>query len=68
MTGAAPGKRRRTACMLTARLGFVMSSVGFLSVGRYLPGGPCLGPVDTGARTVSCKMHSREMPSLQIAT
>lgn len=31
---AAPGAVRRTACMLTAEVGFVMSSVGFLSVGR----------------------------------
>ena len=38
MTATAPGAVRRTACMLTAKVGFVMSSVGFLSVGRRLPG------------------------------
>ena len=27
---------RRTACMLTAKVVFVMSSVGFLSVSQYL--------------------------------
>ena len=33
MTAGEPGARRRTACMLTAQVNFVMSSVGFLSVG-----------------------------------
>ena len=37
MTAIGPGALRRTACMLTAEVGFVMSSVGFLSVGRSLP-------------------------------
>jgi hypothetical protein len=34
MTAIGHGAQRRTACMLTAKVGFVMSSVGFLSVGR----------------------------------
>lgn len=37
MTAVALKARRRTACMLTAEVGFVMSSVGFLSVGRCQP-------------------------------
>lgn len=36
MSAIRPKARRRTACMLTAEVGFVMSSVGFLSVGRSL--------------------------------
>ena len=43
---AAPGAVRRTACMLTAKVGFVMSSVGFLSVGRCLPERLRPGPVN----------------------
>ena len=38
MTAVQPRALRRTACMLTAEVGFVMSSVGFLSVGRSLDG------------------------------
>lgn len=34
MTTIRPRGQRRTACMLTAEAGFVMSSVGFLIVGR----------------------------------
>ena len=45
---AAPGAVRRTACMLTAKVGFVMSSVGFLSVGRCLPGRRQLAPANPG--------------------
>ena len=37
MTDAEPKTRRRTACMLTAEVGFVMSSVGFSSVGQPTP-------------------------------
>jgi hypothetical protein len=37
MTANRQWARRRTACMLTAQVNFVMSSVGFLSAG------PCLG-------------------------
>ena len=36
MTATEPRALRRTACMLTAKVDFVMSSVGFLSVGRPL--------------------------------
>ena len=48
MTAAALKARRRTACMLTAEVGFVMSSVGFLSVGRCQPYLSCLDPANTG--------------------
>jgi len=45
MTAIRPAAQRRTACMLTAEVGFVMSSVGFLSVGRSLFAGCLLRPV-----------------------
>ena len=68
MTATGPGARRRTACMLTAEVGFVMSSVGFLRVGLSLF---CRAPsesVKPGDSSPSCKMHSPKMPALQIAT
>ena len=68
MTAAALKARRRTACMLTAEVGFVMSSVGFLSVGRCQPYLSCPDPANTGPARPSCKMHSPKTPSLQIAT
>ena len=49
MSAYRPGARRRTACMLTAKVDFVMSSVGFFSVGRCLSGTSRLHPVNTGA-------------------
>lgn len=55
MTAAALKARRRTACMLTAEVGFVMSSVGFLSVGRYRPHLSRLDPENTGPRAHRAK-------------
>lgn len=68
MTATEPRALRRTACMLTAKVGFVMSSVGFLSVGACLPerAGFCL--VKPGLPKPSCKMHYPKMPALQFAT
>ena len=68
MTSIGPGALRRTACMLTAEVGFVMSSVGFLNVGQSLPDAMQFRPVNTGTWAPSCKMHSLKMPALQIAT
>lgn len=48
MTAIRPRALRQTACMLTAELGFVMSSVGFLSVGRALPKRWRFRPANTG--------------------
>ena len=55
MTAAALKARRRTACMLTAEVGFVMSSVGFLSVGRYRPHLSRPDPENTGPRAHRAK-------------
>ncbi len=68
MTATGPGARRRTACMLTAEVGFVMSSVGFLRVGLSLFCRAPSEPVKPGDQPPSCKMHSPKMPALQIAT
>lgn len=68
MTATGPGARRRTACMLTAEVGFVMSSVGFLRVGLSLFCRAPSEPVKPGDQPPSCKMHSLKMPALQIAT
>ena len=48
MTAIRPRGLRQTACMLTAEVGFVMSSVGFLSVGRALPERSRFRPANTG--------------------
>jgi hypothetical protein len=48
MTAIRPRALRRTACMLTAEPGFVMSSVGFLSVGQALPERSRFRPANTG--------------------
>ena len=68
MTSIGPEAPRRTACMLTARVNFVMSSVGFLSVGPCPRQHVAFHSTITGALHPSCKMHSPKMPSLQIAT
>ncbi len=68
MTATGQEARRRTACMLTAEVGFVMSSVGFLSVGLSLFCRARFEPVKPGDPSPSCKMHSPKMPALQIAT
>ena len=68
MTATRPGALRRTACMLTAEVGFVMSSVGFLNVGRSLARSRRLHPANPGIDGRSCKMHYPKMPSLQFAT
>jgi len=56
MTAIGHVAQRRTACMLTAEVGFVMSSVGFLSVGRSLFGrGPhCPATTGPGRRRAKC--------------
>lgn len=55
MTAIGHGALRRTACMLTAKVGFVMSSVGFLSVGRSLFRRCALCPATTGPEPCRAK-------------
>jgi hypothetical protein len=56
MTAIGHGAQRRTACMLTAKVDFVMSSVGFLSVGRSLfdPGPRCPAATGPGCCRAKC--------------
>jgi hypothetical protein len=68
MTASRPRARRRTACMLTAQVNFVMSSVGFLSVGLCPRHQGSFQAMIAGNSQPSCKMHYPKMPSLQIAT
>lgn len=73
MTAIRPRALRRTACMLTAEVGFVMSSVGFLSVGRALPGQLRFRPANTGTwphrakcnhpKCQHCKLQSFSPPN-----
>ncbi len=55
MTAVGPRALRRTACMLTAELGFVMSSVGFLSVGGSAPRRLRFRPANTGTQANRAK-------------
>ncbi len=52
MTVARPKAWRRTASMLTAKVGFVMSSVGFLRVGDSSAGRRLLRPVKPDMRGI----------------
>jgi hypothetical protein len=73
MTAIRPRAPRRTACMLTAKVGFVMSSVGFLSVGRALPEQLRFHPANTGTwphrakcnhpKCQHCKLQSFTQPN-----
>ena len=55
MTTIGPTALRRTACMLTAEVGFVMSSVGFLSVSQCLRHGSRFRPANPGIRSHRAK-------------
>jgi hypothetical protein len=58
---------RWTACMLTASLAFVMSSVGFLSVGRCCSPWP-LSPLTRINGTPLIRPHLPPLVNRQIAT
>jgi hypothetical protein len=58
MTAVEPKGWRRTACMLTVRVDFVMSSVGFLNVGQSVFDGLRFGPVNTG----TCRHRAKCTP------